>query len=706
MHSHNLNTIYRATAVMGTSEILSIKSPHLLLLTLTLFLFSAVFINAAFASSDPIITTISGFNLPYGVAVNEVTDKIYVTNYGSNSVLVINANTDAITSYIPVGTNPYRLDVDESANRIYVANYNSGTISVINGATDTVITTIPVSAKPFGVAVNEVTKRVYVTHEGSNLLSVINSNTNTVITTITVGNRPFGVAVDEISNKVYVANLNSNSVSKINGATNTVEVTIPFDSAVDVAVNPNVNELYVSSFTGNSVGVFTTASNTFLRSISVGNAPQDIDVNTSSNRVYVANALADNIIVIKPDRTTLQATILTGDLPFGIAVKEDDDRVYVTNFNSHTVSVIEGNPPTDDTVYTFVQKCDTRTELCAPPNSRTIVTGNTLKMQYSVYTGICSSLRLHIFVDGHFITTTPFLSWKGSSGQFASLPLDTGILDLGTVSPGTHVLSLQGEGQISGCNVQGYLASWGGNVQIFTSSDATMPSMTVPSDMTQEATSPSGATVTYSVTAVDNVDGVIAPTCTPSSGSTFALGTTTVTCTATDAAGNTASATFTVTVRDTTSPSITAPATVSVISKVPVSVLLGTPTASDLVDTSLTITNDAPALFTIGTTIVTWRATDDSGNSASATQIVVVKTPGAATTDLIAFANSFGAQTSSLGQVSSLLNDNNPNNDVGACGKIDAFINQVNAKVGKGLTTEQANQLKAAANAIKASIGC
>ncbi|NOT62820.1 MAG: HYR domain-containing protein [Acidobacteria bacterium] len=56
--------------------------------------------------------------------------------------------------------------------------------------------------------------------------------------------------------------------------------------------------------------------------------------------------------------------------------------------------------------------------------------------------------------------------------------------------------------------------------------------------------------VTYTATANDNCDGAVLPDCKPASGSTFALGTTTVTCTATDSHGNKSSASFTVTVKD------------------------------------------------------------------------------------------------------------------------------------------------------------
>lgn len=88
--------------------------------------------------------------------------------------------------------------------------------------------------------------------------------------------------------------------------------------------------------------------------------------------------------------------------------------------------------------------------------------------------------------------------------------------------------------------------------------DVTPPVVTVESK-TVEATGPTGATVSYDATAVDNVDGPLTPTCVPPSGSLFALGATTTTCTATDAAGNTGTGTGTITVVDTTAPSVGCP---------------------------------------------------------------------------------------------------------------------------------------------------
>jgi HYR domain len=77
---------------------------------------------------------------------------------------------------------------------------------------------------------------------------------------------------------------------------------------------------------------------------------------------------------------------------------------------------------------------------------------------------------------------------------------------------------------------------------------ATAPTITVPSNITKTAENASGAVVTYSASASSSVAFVESFKCSPASGSTFAAGTTTVNCTATDTQGNTATKSFTVTV--------------------------------------------------------------------------------------------------------------------------------------------------------------
>ena len=104
--------------------------------------------------------------------------------------------------------------------------------------------------------------------------------------------------------------------------------------------------------------------------------------------------------------------------------------------------------------------------------------------------------------------------------------------------------------------------------------DTTGPVISVPANMTVEAPGPAGVAVSYVVTAIDAVSGVVTPTCTPASGATFPLDTTTVNCSATDARSNTRTASFTVTVVNASKPivAVTAPANAATVSGASVTV--------------------------------------------------------------------------------------------------------------------------------------
>jgi len=79
-----------------------------------------------------------------------------------------------------------------------------------------------------------------------------------------------------------------------------------------------------------------------------------------------------------------------------------------------------------------------------------------------------------------------------------------------------------------------------------TPADTVPPTVLVPDDITLQTEDQNGASATFNPQAIDNIDELITPTCSPASGSVFAIGTTEVVCSATDSSGNTASNSFNV----------------------------------------------------------------------------------------------------------------------------------------------------------------
>jgi alpha-tubulin suppressor-like RCC1 family protein len=127
----------------------------------------------------------------------------------------------------------------------------------------------------------------------------------------------------------------------------------------------------------------------------------------------------------------------------------------------------------------------------------------------------------------------------------------TGLTDLGAGSLDTCVVRAPGTLHCAGTHYGDWGATGPRQVSGVGLPTDIAPNITVPHPVAR-ATSPAGAAVYFdaTVTATDLVDGTVPVTCDRVSGSTFALGRTTVTCTAQDSAGNTARASFVVAVID------------------------------------------------------------------------------------------------------------------------------------------------------------
>ncbi len=156
----------------------------------------------------------------------------------------------------------------------------------------------------------------------------------------------------------------------------------------------------------------------------------------------------------------------------------------------------------------------------------------------------------------------------------------------------------------------------------------------VPDNISIQTTSNDPYSVTFSISASDDVDGNIIPICSSNSGSSFPIGLTTVTCTATDTLDNVGIGTFTVTIINTTATGDVTPPTFTSKQNITLDATTsnGATVTYDLPHVTdntgvVSIPNCIPAsgsFFPIGPTIVSCSSTDESGNQGSTTFTVTV----------------------------------------------------------------------------------
>jgi DNA-binding beta-propeller fold protein YncE len=360
--------------------------------------------------------------LPDAVAVNPVTNKIYVANWcgddsscGWGSVTVIDGATRATTT-VTVGSAPTAVAVNSVTNKIYVVNecgddiycYNyDGTVTVIDGATLTT-STVNVGARPHPPVVNTLTNKIYVANycgtDSSCDLYPYAFGTVTVIdgvtlatATIDVGNSPYALDVNSATNQIYVANecgddaycRSTATMTVIDGASlATTDVAIGGYYPYAIAVNSVTNKIYVANQCGSdpsclSVGTVTVIDGAALTytSVPVGRSPYAAAVNSVTNKIYVANqcgsdtsCLSVGTVTVIDGATLVFANLNAGSVPYAVAVNSTTNRVYVPNLCgddvycysfSGTVSVIDGTPPTALQFVPLPQPCravDTRPE--------------------------------------------------------------------------------------------------------------------------------------------------------------------------------------------------------------------------------------------------------------------------------------------------------------------------------------------------------
>ena len=288
---------------------------------------------------------------PTALALDAATGKLY--GAGGSGIHIFDEQTQT-ASFFSVPTETFGdIAVNPVTNKIYLTDYSTK-FGVLDGATNTYSTIAP--AYPYSIinsasiAVDSGHDYVYVLDNYTGKLVPINGYTNQPAITNTITGLPTQGTIltfDPMSDTLYT-NGSSSFLSVISGYTDLVSKIPGIDNTGTVTVNPVTDYTYASNFPSGccsptmtaTVEVINSFDQSLVANVPVGQAstgPEAIAVDTVSNEIYVSNGSSQTIgssntvSVIDGATNTVSATVATDYGPGAIVVDETNHRAYVMN---------------------------------------------------------------------------------------------------------------------------------------------------------------------------------------------------------------------------------------------------------------------------------------------------------------------------------------------------------------------------------------
>lgn len=265
--------------------------------------------------------------------------KVYVPNYGSDTVSVIHSDSLSVIKAIPVGIGPKTVVIDNKNAKGYVTNYDENSITMIDLHQDEVIATVPVGLNPIGLVLSKDGQKLYVTLQGENAIALINTDQNQVVSTLPLGPRPNDLALTTDDSLLFVVLTGENRLAVVDGDLKQEVASIPLGrNPQRLALHPTRPLAYVTIFNENSLNIISTEDYQVLGTIPSLVAPFDLALNTDGSKLLVTNDY--QLSIIDTDNNRLVSTLYappSAQIRQGITFTESDQDFLISEEYSYTM---------------------------------------------------------------------------------------------------------------------------------------------------------------------------------------------------------------------------------------------------------------------------------------------------------------------------------------------------------------------------------
>jgi YVTN family beta-propeller protein len=266
----------------------------------------------------------------------------YVSNFGSNTVSVVDAHRDSLIATVAVGAQPLAITATPDGRFVYVGNRLSEDVSVIETAGHTVVATIATGPASLGIAADPTGNFVYQALRGDReAVALIATATNTVSATVGVGGHPEYIAFMPHESRAYVAHTSGLSIIETTTQTIIGEIDLRDVMAqpLGLAFSPDNSLLYVGSYDRYGwVAVIETTGHTVVDSI-VG-TPYALQIAPVHDGGMAYVVLANfPIAVLDFARNELLTTVRVES--WALAPIPGENLIYATSMPDSSLAVID-----------------------------------------------------------------------------------------------------------------------------------------------------------------------------------------------------------------------------------------------------------------------------------------------------------------------------------------------------------------------------
>ncbi len=258
----------------------------------------------------------------------------YITNSGSNNVLVFDRKKMQIVGVIPTGRGPAGMALDQRRQQAYVSLPDDDVIEVIDVTAGDIINRIRLNSgdRPRELALTPDGRTLLTVNGGSNTVSFLDASSLFEGGRINVGNGPTSLLIDQTGRRAFVFNTLSSTISVVDIPNRGIVTTISVDPApLRGQFNRRGNRLYVIHELSSNLTVIDPASFSVQRRFRVRIGMNSIKVDHRTDLVYLGRKTDAMVEVYEPFSFFPIDSVNTGTGVVYMTIDRNENNLYLVN---------------------------------------------------------------------------------------------------------------------------------------------------------------------------------------------------------------------------------------------------------------------------------------------------------------------------------------------------------------------------------------